>query len=85
MAEPIVIRADDDSVVSGLMEYITEAKASFQTQTAQLLLDGHPDQAIITAARGHELDCIVDVIKEIIEEQTKGNGDEPSTPTRISN
>lgn len=82
--EPIVIRADDDSVLSELMSYIKEAKKSLLQEMAQSLMDEKVTQATINSGRIYQLDEIVDVIRETIEEQTKGNGDEPADPTRFT-
>jgi hypothetical protein len=81
----IVIRADDDSIISDLMKYIQDTKSFLQGQMTQNLIDNHHHDAGICAARIYQLDEVVDELKDIIEEQTKGNGDERATPTRITN
>ena len=82
----IVIRAEDDSVVSDLMRYINEAKEHQVQSMGNHLLEGNDRAAAINAARIFQLDEIVDVLREAIEERTKGDGDIESTePTRITN
>lgn len=74
----IVIRAEDDSVISVLMEYITTQKKALIQRMGNSLLSGEDRDAAVAAASLHQLDVIVDVLKEAIEEQTKGNGDNES-------
>jgi hypothetical protein len=82
----IVIRADDDSVITPLMDYITKQKAQLIQVMGNSLLSDEDRNAVVAAARLFQLDEVVDVLREAIEEQRENNGDARTTePTRFTN
>ena len=86
MPEHIVIRAEDDSLISVLMKYVEDKKAYLVTHMGNSLLNNEDRDAIVAAAEIHAIDGIVEVLKEAIEEQTKGEGDESTNgPTYFTN
>lgn len=86
MSEPIVVRAEDDSILAHLMRYVSDKKTHLVQLMGNSLLQNEDRDAIVAAASLHQLDEFVEVIQEAIEETNRNYGDEPHTePTRITN
>ena len=82
--EPIVIRAEEDSILSDLMKFITDKKEHLIRDMGNFLLNDKDRDAAVCAAQVYQLDEIVDVIKESIDNNTKGEDDERPEPIRYT-
>jgi hypothetical protein len=73
--EFIVIKADDESIISGLVSYIENQKQKLFEEMGVNLLTGQDRQAAVAAAMLKQLDLVQTVVKELIEEKQEENGD----------
>lgn len=83
--ESIVLSANEDSILTPLMEYIRSQKEFLANDMINSLMSGNDRQASTCAARIYELNKVVEVMKEAAKEQRERDGDESnSEPTRIT-